>query len=84
MKHPKIGPIVVFVFMITFIFIAGFSASTFASAYQPRLPIVFVHGFSGSAAQYESQALRWASNNYPNIVTVRILGTLLTNLTNSR
>jgi pimeloyl-ACP methyl ester carboxylesterase len=33
------------------------------------LPIVFVHGFSGSGAQYETQALRWASNNYPNVVT---------------
>ena len=33
------------------------------------LPIVFVHGFSGSAAQYETQALRFASNHYPNIVT---------------
>jgi pimeloyl-ACP methyl ester carboxylesterase len=33
------------------------------------LPIVFVHGFSGSAAQYETQALRWASNGYPKPVT---------------
>jgi pimeloyl-ACP methyl ester carboxylesterase len=33
------------------------------------LPIVFVHGFNGSAAQYETQAMRWASNNYPNVVT---------------
>jgi pimeloyl-ACP methyl ester carboxylesterase len=37
---------------------------------RPRLlPIVFVHGGSGSAAQYETQALRWASNGYPNVVT---------------
>ncbi|MGH8184937.1 MAG: alpha/beta fold hydrolase, partial [Steroidobacteraceae bacterium] len=33
------------------------------------LPIVFVHGFSGSGQQYETQALRWASNDYPNVVT---------------
>ncbi|RJQ74582.1 MAG: alpha/beta hydrolase [Desulfobacteraceae bacterium] len=33
------------------------------------LPIVFVHGFNGSAAQYETQALRWASNDYPKPVT---------------
>jgi pimeloyl-ACP methyl ester carboxylesterase len=33
------------------------------------LPIVFVHGFTGSAAQYETQALRFASNGYPNVVT---------------
>jgi pimeloyl-ACP methyl ester carboxylesterase len=36
---------------------------------EPALPIVFVHGFSGSGAQYETQALRWASNDYPNVVT---------------
>jgi pimeloyl-ACP methyl ester carboxylesterase len=28
----------------------------------PNLPVVFVHGFLGSGAQYRSQALRWASN----------------------
>lgn len=29
------------------------------------LPIVFVHGFAGSAQQYESQAQRFAANGYP-------------------
>jgi pimeloyl-ACP methyl ester carboxylesterase len=29
------------------------------------LPIVFVHGFAGSAQQYESQAIRFAMNGYP-------------------
>jgi triacylglycerol esterase/lipase EstA (alpha/beta hydrolase family) len=28
-------------------------------------PVVFVHGSSGSGAQYESQAMRFASNGYP-------------------
>src|SRR4051812_7023917 len=28
-------------------------------------PIVFVHGFSGGAQQYETQARRFASNGYP-------------------
>jgi pimeloyl-ACP methyl ester carboxylesterase len=28
-------------------------------------PVVFVHGGSGSGAQYESQAMRFASNGYP-------------------
>jgi pimeloyl-ACP methyl ester carboxylesterase len=32
---------------------------------EPKLPVVFVHGGSGSASQYETQALRWASNDYP-------------------
>jgi pimeloyl-ACP methyl ester carboxylesterase len=36
---------------------------------EPALPIVFVHGGAGSAAQYETQAMRWASNDYPNLVT---------------
>lgn len=30
-----------------------------------RLPIVFVHGSSGSAAQFETQFQRFASNGYP-------------------
>lgn len=29
------------------------------------LPIVFVHGFAGSAQQYESQAMRFQANGYP-------------------
>ncbi len=28
-------------------------------------PIVFVHGFAGSAQQYESQAMRFVANGYP-------------------
>lgn len=38
-------------------------------AAEPVLPIVFVHGASGSAAQYQSQAQRFASNGYPTVVT---------------
>ena len=29
------------------------------------LPIVFVHGFAGSAQQYQSQAMRFVANGYP-------------------
>jgi len=43
--------------------------STSAQAGEPTYPVVFVHGFSGSAQQYETQAQRWASNDYPNVVT---------------
>jgi hypothetical protein len=47
---------------------AALSAST-AQAHplpdpQPR-PIIFVHGFSGGAQQFETQARRFASNGYP-------------------
>ena len=31
---------------------------------EPELPVVFVHGGSGSAAQYQSQSMRFASNRY--------------------
>jgi hypothetical protein len=60
-----------FVLVLAGILIAGSSAPT-ATAHHPtegRLPIVYVHGGAGSAAQYETQAMRWASNHYPNLVT---------------
>src|ERR1700730_6599117 len=31
---------------------------------RPR-PVIFVHGFVGSGAQFESQAMRFTSNGYP-------------------
>ena len=33
------------------------------------LPIIFVHGGGGSAAQYRTQQMRFASNGYPNVIT---------------
>src|SRR5918998_478816 len=30
-----------------------------------QVPIVFVHGYYGSGAQYRTQAMRWASNGFP-------------------
>jgi hypothetical protein len=37
-----------------------------ASAQDPEyVPIIFVHGYVGSGAQYQSQAMRFASNGYP-------------------
>jgi pimeloyl-ACP methyl ester carboxylesterase len=35
------------------------------AGHPPRLPIVFVHGNSGSAQQFETQFQRFASNGYP-------------------
>jgi pimeloyl-ACP methyl ester carboxylesterase len=40
-------------------------AATASQAKPPLNPIIFVHGGSGSAAQFESQAMRFASNGYP-------------------
>ena len=31
----------------------------------PIRPMIFVHGYSGSAAQFQAQALRFTSNGYP-------------------
>jgi hypothetical protein len=43
---------------------AGERGSTTGDERELR-PMVFVHGFSGSGAQWETQALRFASNGYP-------------------
>ena len=46
--------------------LAGILAAAFPSApaHAEDLPIVFVHGGAGSALQYQSQAMRFASNGY--------------------
>jgi pimeloyl-ACP methyl ester carboxylesterase len=36
-----------------------------AAPYHGLRPVIFVHGGSGSGAQFESQAMRFASNGYP-------------------
>ena len=41
------------------------AASSPVQATEELAPIVFVHGQSGSAQQYETQAMRFASNGYP-------------------
>jgi pimeloyl-ACP methyl ester carboxylesterase len=43
----------------------GSSAARSAAAEDSQLPIVFVHGQSGSAQQFETQAMRFTSNGYP-------------------
>jgi len=57
------------VLVLAGVFVAGSPAPTNAGADDPLLPIIFVHGGAGSAAQYESNAQRFASNGYPNVVT---------------
>lgn len=41
------------------------ASSTPAQAQDEFVPVIFVHGFVGSGAQYQSQAMRFASNGYP-------------------
>jgi pimeloyl-ACP methyl ester carboxylesterase len=51
--------------VVAFVAVGLLFAASVASA-KPRLnPIIFIHGGSGSAAQFESQAMRFASNGYP-------------------
>ena len=69
MKLRRFTSTAAFVVVLTALCVAGSLAPTPAVAGEPVLPIVFVHGATGSAAQYETQALRWASNNYPKPVT---------------
>ena len=75
MKLRLLVPIVASVLVLAWVLVAGSSVPTTADAWhggrcngERCLPIVYVHGGSGSAAQYEGPAQRWASNNYPNVV----------------
>jgi len=43
----------------------GLVAAPISRAAEPLLPVVFVHGQSGSAQQFETQAMRFTSNGYP-------------------
>ena len=45
--------------------LTGFMLLGFGSCRPDLNPIIFVHGGSGSGAQFESQAMRFASNGYP-------------------
>ena len=48
--------------------LVGFSSPSFSNFKKHEveiLPTIFVHGFAGSAAQYQSQAMRFASNGVP-------------------
>jgi pimeloyl-ACP methyl ester carboxylesterase len=54
------------VFRTAFLFLGlGICGCGGSSNSSTTKPIVFVHGYAGSADQFESQALRFASNGYP-------------------
>lgn len=60
MKSKLFGIIVAVLMLVGILF----PLATPAKAEAP-MPIIFVHGGSGSAAQFESQAMRFTSNGYP-------------------
>jgi triacylglycerol esterase/lipase EstA (alpha/beta hydrolase family) len=51
------------------VLLAGMAVGPAAQAHPPLpvtvRPIIFVHGFSGSGSQFETQSKRFASNGYP-------------------
>jgi pimeloyl-ACP methyl ester carboxylesterase len=53
--------------IIAILMIVGgsFPLSPPVAADSPIKPMIFVHGYAGSGAQFESQAMRFASNGYP-------------------
>ncbi|MBN1472589.1 MAG: hypothetical protein JW925_12475 [Syntrophaceae bacterium] len=53
--------------MVVFLLSGGFliGCSNDSDTTTPKRPVVFVHGFSGSASQFESQAQRFIINGYP-------------------
>jgi len=50
---------------LTILLLAGLMLSGFGPCKRDLNPIIFVHGGSGSGAQFESQGMRFASNGYP-------------------
>jgi hypothetical protein len=56
-------------FLIVMLIGLGFLSTPASATHQNQFPnmrpMVFVHGYTGSAAQYEWQAMRFASNGYP-------------------
>jgi pimeloyl-ACP methyl ester carboxylesterase len=53
-------------FIVSALAVVGILFSTPAADAKPKLnPVIFIHGGSGSAAQFESQGMRFTSNGYP-------------------
>lgn len=66
-NHFKFSLTTIFLLLLTFLLL--FSSPVFAKKHRHQKfdqnPVVFVHGGSGSASQFESQAMRFMSNGYP-------------------
>lgn len=66
MKRKAIG--IVALAVMTALLLLPLSVPAMAKHQKPCVdanPMIFVHGFSGSGAQFESQAMRFTSNGYP-------------------
>ncbi len=68
MKKRLNSPFMLFLIVTALIFTLLWSMPAFAKHHQKKFkhnPIIFVHGGAGSASQFESQAMRFTSNGYP-------------------
>lgn len=65
MKHLKLFSLIVAVMLVGILFSAATTVDAKKSAPTYGNPMIFVHGSSGSATQFESQAMRFESNGYP-------------------
>ncbi len=64
MRSRFLGICVLLFFIVTLLFSS--SAPGLARTHPPKIhPVIFVHGAVGSGGQFESQAMRFASNGYP-------------------
>jgi len=65
MKHIKLFSMITVVMLVGILFSSATTVDAKKSAPTPGNPMIFVHGGSGSATQFESQAMRFTSNGYP-------------------
>ena len=66
MRRKLLVAVLAVVTLVATLAIGGGAAEAHQRPPKPRFrPVVFVHGFVGSGGQFESQAMRFASNGYP-------------------
>jgi pimeloyl-ACP methyl ester carboxylesterase len=66
MKRSLVGIVAIVTLALAALAPAGAHAATSSARPATRVrPVIFVHGFVGSGAQFETQALRFTSNGYP-------------------
>ena len=64
-KAQHLGTLLVVILGLFFVSACSDGDSNNSGPKAALLPIVFVHGQSGSAQQFETQAMRFTSNDYP-------------------
>ncbi|WP_233510979.1 lipase/acyltransferase domain-containing protein [Actinomadura craniellae] len=52
-------------FLAALLLVSGMTAQVAQAKPKPQRPVIFVHGFSGSGSQFDTQARRFAGNGYP-------------------